>query len=216
MKTLMLSIVCILSAGTGSLAAQDYGCDKCSMLQEEYEAANGAEKDKIYAFFKQECLQTDTVFVTETGGVTSQAMASNMQVVEKGKCIDYKQVKEFEKSTKKETRSYRVTKKDTVYTFATTAAIFPGGDTELVSFLVKNVKYPEQAKDKKAEGTVYLRFVVQSDGTISQMKALRSPDAALTAEAIRVVKTMPKWEPARYKKEAVSMMYVLPVKFRLN
>ncbi len=195
--------------------AQDYGCDKCSMLQEEYQAAVSPEKEKIYAFFKQECLKTDTVFVSETGEIKKPAEATAYQVTSKGKCIDYNEVKEFEKNTKKVIRSFSIIKKDTVYTFATIPAAFPGGDVELVKFLSNAIQYPVESRAKKIEGTVYLSFVVNRDGNITGIKMLRSPDKNLTSEAIRVIKSMPVWEPAKFNKEAVSMQYILPVKFRL-
>ena len=197
--------------------AQDHdGCDKCDMLREECEVSIAPKKEEICAFFRKECLQTDTVFVSDKGTVEKPSEATAYQVVAKGKCIDYKEVKEYEKASKKETRSYSIVKKDTVYSFASQNAAFPGGDIELVNFLTKNIKYPATAKTKKIEGTVYLKFVVSKTGSIINIKAMRSPDPELTTEAIRVVKSMPKWEPGRFRKEAVSMVYILPVKFKLH
>lgn len=200
---------------TTHLLAQHDGCDKCSMLQEEYEAALPPEKEKIYAFFKQECLQTDTVYVSDQGVVQNAEVATNMKVVEKGKCIDYQNVKEYNKATKKETRAYSVSKKDTVYTFASTMPQFPGGDVELLNYLNKNISYPIQSKKEGIQGSVYLQFVVTKNGTVENVKALRSPGTDLSNEAIRVVKAMPKWTPATYKNKPVSMRLTLPVKFKL-
>jgi len=198
------------------VSAQHDGCDKCDMLREECEVSVSPKKEEVCAFFRKECLQTDTIFVSDKGEVEKPADATAYQVVAKGKCIDYKEVKEYEKATKKETRTYSIVKKDTVYSFASQQATFPGGDAELVGFLSKNIKYPVEAKNKKIQGTVYLKFVVTKEGTITGIKMLRSPDPDLTKEAMRVVKSMPKWEPGKYKKDAVSMSYILPVKFKLN
>ncbi|HMT29759.1 MAG TPA: energy transducer TonB [Bacteroidia bacterium] len=212
----MKRFLILLLFSSTQLFAQHDGCDKCSMLQEEYEAAVSPEKEKIYAFFKQECLQTDTVFVSDQGVVQKAEVATNMKVVDKGKCIDYQIVKEYVKATKKETRSYSVSKKDTVYTFASTQPVFPGGDVELMKYLSKNIQYPAKAAAEEIQGTVYLQFVVTKNGTVGSVKAIRSPNAELTTEAIRVVKSMPKWTPATYKNEPVSMRFVLPVKFKLK
>lgn len=212
----MKRFLILLIFSTNSLFAQHDGCDKCSMLQEEYDAAVSPEKEKIYAFFKQECLQSDTVFVSEQGIEQKADVATNMKVIEKGKCIDYQIVKEYVKSTKKETRSYTVTKKDTVYTSASTQPVFPGGDAELIKYLGRNIQYPSKAAENGLQGSVYLQFVITKTGTVANIKALRSPDTELTNEAIRVVKSMPKWTPATYKNLPVSMRVVLPVKFKLQ
>jgi len=212
----MKHILILLLFSTNQLLAQHDGCDKCSMLQEEYDAAVSPEKEKIYVFFKQECLQTDTFFVSEQGVEQKAELATNVKVVEKGKCIDYQIVKEYVKATKKETRSYSVSKKDTVYTFASTLPVFSGGDAELMKYLSKNIRYPAKAASEGLEGSVYLQFVITKNGTVVNIKAIRSPGTELTNEAIRVVKSMPKWTPATYKNEPVSMRFVLPVKFKLK
>ncbi len=212
----MKRLLILLIFSSSQLFAQHDGCDKCSMLQEEYEAAISPEKEKIYAFFKQECLETDTVFVSDQGIIQQAEVATNMKVVEKGKCIDYQIVKEYVKATKKETRSYSVSKKDTIYTFGSTLPTFPGGDEELMKYLSKNIHYPVEAREKGLQGSVYLQFVVTKTGAIENVKAIRSPDTELTNEAIRVVKSMPKWKPATYKNEKVSMRFTLPVKFKMK
>jgi TonB family protein len=199
-----------------SASAQHDQCEKCDMLREEYDIAQGDEKARLYEFFKQECLQQDTVFVGEQGQAAKQQEATSYQVRAKGKCIDYQEVKEFEVKTKKETRSYKIQKKDTVYTFATTQPSFPGGVPSLIRYISDNVRYPEQAKANRKQGTVYLQIVVDKSGSISSIKTVRSPDKELTNEAVRIVKSMPKWEPAKFKTVPVSMVYVLPVKFTLR
>ena len=198
-----------------ALNAQDYGCDKCDMLREECEVSASPKKEEVCAYFKQECLTTDTVFVDQQGEKAKPAVASAYQVVAKGKCIDYKEVKEFEKESRKETRSYQILKKDTVYSFATTNALFPGGDEALVAYLKSSLRYPESAKRRKVQRTVYMKFVVRSDGRITNIRSIRSIDPELANEAMRVIKEMPKWTPGTYKNTPVSIYYVLPVKFKL-
>ena len=212
----LFSLSFILLFAVSNANAQDYGCDKCSMLREEYEAAVSPKKEEIYAFFKQECLETDTVFVSDKGTVTPAESATVVKVVNKGKCIDYNAVKEFEKSSKKEIRSYNVVKTDTLYTVGTTVPSFPGGEAALINFLNENIHYPADSRVKNIQGTVYLKFVVSKDGLISQVKSVRSPAPDLTTEAIRVVKSMPKWHPGTFKKQDVSMVCTIPVKFRIK
>lgn len=92
---------------------------------------------------------------------------------------------------------------------------FKGGWEALSNYLGEQVNYPEQAKQNKVEGKVFVSFVVMKDGTISNVKALKSPDQSLADEAVRVVKNMPAWEPGEQNGKAVNVELVLPVSFVL-
>lgn len=196
--------------------AQDDACGKCEMLKEQYEAAVSPEKENIYAFFKQECLQTDSVYTSDEGKVVQTEVSTVLKVVTKGKCIDYQIVKEYDKKSAKETRSYNVNKKDTIYTIGTTMPLFPGGESALLKFLAKNIKYPANSKQKNIQGTVYLQFVVTRDGKVTSVKPIRGPSPELNSEAVRVVKMMPDWEPGSFKDAPISMVYKLPVRFKIQ
>ena len=93
---------------------------------------------------------------------------------------------------------------------------FPGGETALMNFIVSNLKYPQSAAQKGIQGRVVLSFIVEKDGSISTIKVMRSPDERLSLEAIRVVRKMPKWTPAKQDGKPVRVKYVLPVTFRLR
>jgi TonB family protein len=77
------------------------------------------------------------------------------------------------------------------------------------------MRYPKEAQDKNIEGRVSIQFIIEKDGSIDEVKTLRSPSEILSAEAERVVKGMPKWKPAMHKGKPVRMRYVLPVLFKL-
>ena len=94
-------------------------------------------------------------------------------------------------------------------------AEYPGGTGELMNFLSRSLKYPVECEKSGIEGRVILSFVVNEDGTISNVEGMKSPDERLTAEAKRVVGLMPKWSPAVNKGKAVKMRYTLPFTFRL-
>jgi TonB family protein len=213
---LTFSFTCLLFPVTSDLLAQDYGCDKCSMLREEYEMAESPKKEEIYAFFKQECLDTDTAYVNDAGKSESPETAKVVQVTAKGKCIDFTEVKQIEKATGKEVMSYRVSKKDTVYVIGSRTPEFPGGDVELVKYLSGHIKYPEQAKYSNITGTVYVKMVINKKGEVVNPKVLRSPDQRLSDEAIRCIREMPLWVPGEYKNNPVSMIHVIPVRFSLR
>ena len=93
---------------------------------------------------------------------------------------------------------------------------FPGGMEKLYQYLSSNIQYPVEAKAKKITGTVYISFVIEKDGSISNIKQLRCPDESLCAEAVRVVQNMPKWKPGRQRGKPVRVQYTLPIKFNLN
>lgn len=93
---------------------------------------------------------------------------------------------------------------------------FPGGMKELMSFLSKNIKYPKAAQENGIQGRVIVQFVVEKDGTPTEFKVMRSVDPDLDAEALRVMKEMPKWKPGMQKGQVVRVKYTLPVTFKLQ
>ncbi len=93
------------------------------------------------------------------------------------------------------------------------SAEFPG---DIYAWLAKNIKYPSICEKQGVQGRVSVQFVINRDGSIVDVTVLRSPDDNLSKEAERVVKSMPKWKPARQGGRPVRMRYVLPVMFRLN
>ena len=97
-----------------------------------------------------------------------------------------------------------------------TMPYFPGGQELLLKYLAVNIKYPASAVKAKKQGRVIVTFIVQKDGSITHAKIARSIDPELDAEALRVVKGMPKWTPGTQLGKPVSVKYVLPVKFSLQ
>ena len=93
---------------------------------------------------------------------------------------------------------------------------FPGGMQELIAYLMQNIKYPISALQKGISGRVTTQFIVEKDGSITNVEVNRSIDAELDAEALRVVRAMPKWKPGKVKGEIVRVSYTLPVMFRLS
>ena len=93
---------------------------------------------------------------------------------------------------------------------------FPGGQTELMAYLGKNIKYPTIAQKNKEQGRVIIQMVISKDGSLSNIKVLRSVSPSLDAEAVRVVGNMPKWEPGMQKGQPVSVKYTIPIVFRLQ
>ncbi|MBR6128204.1 MAG: TonB family protein [Prevotella sp.] len=93
---------------------------------------------------------------------------------------------------------------------------FPGGDAELMKFLNSHIKYPAVAEENGIQGRVVATFVVERDGSITDVKVIKSVDPSLDKEAIRVLKSMPKWIPGKQNGSAVRVKYTVPVTFRLQ
>jgi len=93
---------------------------------------------------------------------------------------------------------------------------FPGGQGALMSYLSSNIKYPVVAQENGVQGRVIVAFVVERDGSITDVKVARSVDPSLDREAQRVVKSMPKWKPGKQNGSAVRVKYTVPVVFRLQ
>lgn len=93
---------------------------------------------------------------------------------------------------------------------------FPGGNAALMSYLNSNTKYPVVAQENGVQGRVIISFVVERDGSISDVKVARSVDPSLDREAQRVVKSMPRWTPGKQNGQTVRVKYTVPVVFRLQ
>ena len=128
---------------------------------------------------------------------------------------------------------------DPVYDICEQLPHFPGGDAKLMEFLMRNVKYPKQAEEYGVQGRVKVQFIVEKDGSITEPKVVETSQnendpqvvvtkatvsekdymagvQALRDEAIRVVKSMPKWTPGKQGGKVVRVKYTIPVTYRLN
>ena len=93
---------------------------------------------------------------------------------------------------------------------------FPGGPSALMQFLSSNIKYPVVAEENGVQGRVVCTFVVEKDGSITDVRVIKSVDPSLDKEAMRVVKSMPRWIPGKQNGSAVRVKYTVPVTFRLQ
>jgi protein TonB len=102
-----------------------------------------------------------------------------------------------------------------VFTVVEEMPEFPGGQDALMKYVSSKISYPEEAVESGIEGTVFITYVVEPDGRITDVKPLRGLGAGLTEEAIRVVKGMPTWTPGKQRGKAVRVQYNLPIRFKL-
>ena len=95
-------------------------------------------------------------------------------------------------------------------------AQFKGGDTALMGYLNKNIKYPVNAEKNGIQGRVVTTFVVERDGSITDVRVIKSVDPSLDKEAVRVIRSMPKWNPCKQNGTAVRVKYTMPITFILK
>ena len=93
---------------------------------------------------------------------------------------------------------------------------FPGGEAKLMEYVAKNIKYPQIARETGIQGRVFVGFVVEPDGSISNVKLLRGIGGGCDEEAMRVIKSLPKWKPGKQRGKAVRVSYQIPVFFKLQ
>ena len=94
--------------------------------------------------------------------------------------------------------------------------VFPGGDAELRKYLAQSVKYPVIAQENGIQGRVFVKFVIAADGSVTNVEVARPFDPNLDKEAVRVVKSMPKWTPGKQRGKAVRVSYTVPINFVLQ
>ncbi len=93
---------------------------------------------------------------------------------------------------------------------------FPGGQEAMYKYLAQNIKYPQLARDNNITGRVYVTFVVERDGSVTGVRVLKDIGGGCGQEAVRVVKSMPKWHPGKQRGKAVRVQFNLPVNFNLQ
>lgn len=97
---------------------------------------------------------------------------------------------------------------------------YPGGDAALCDYIKKNLRYPQEAKKKGIQGRVIVRFIIETDGSISDVKVVKPVDSLLNNEAVRIVKSMPRWKPgglmSKGKTELKRIKYTIPINFKLD
>lgn len=115
------------------------------------------------------------------------------------------------KKVKKAQTHKDTTADDKVYKVCEQMPTYEGGDAALMKYIGENLKYPEEAKERGLQGRVVVGFIIEKDGSLTDVKVLRSVDRALDAEALRVVKGMPKWISGRQNGQRVRIRYLLPI-----
>ena len=109
----------------------------------------------------------------------------------------------------------KVSVDDEVFVVVEEQAEFPGGMDSMYAYIQKNLKYPEAAEEKGIEGRVFVSFIIERDGSITNVKCLRGIGGGCDEAAMEVVKNMPKWQPAKQRGKEVRCQFNLPIRFEL-
>lgn len=107
-------------------------------------------------------------------------------------------------------------KDEQIYDTPETMPEYLGGMEALSSFLSENIVYPDEAQEKGISGRVMVQYVIEKDGSVTEVKVMKGVDPLLDAEAVRVVKAMPKWKPGTVNGKPVRVKYMLPIVFKIK
>ena len=109
----------------------------------------------------------------------------------------------------------KVSVDDEVFVVVEEQAEFPGGMEAMYAYIQKNLVYPEKAKEKGIEGRVFVQFVIEKDGSISNILVKRAIGGGCEEAAVEMIKNMPKWKPGKQRGKPVRFQFTLPIKFEL-
>ncbi len=149
----------------------------------------------------QELQIVDDDVKTESIEITSEDNDKEEVVIQAPVTIEEKEEEEDEK---------------TIFVVVETMPEFPGGQAALFKYLNESVKYPVIAQENNIQGRVIVQFVVEKDGSVTDVQVVRSVDPSLDKEAKRVISSMPKWSPGKQRGKAVRVKYTVPVNFKLQ
>lgn len=111
--------------------------------------------------------------------------------------------------------SYKISSSDEIFEMPEKFAEYPGGSSAMKKFLAENIIYPNEEMERGVQGKVFVQFIVEKDGSITEIEVLKGVSKLLDKETIRVISTMPKWTPAIHKKEYVRSHVRMPISFIL-
>lgn len=236
MKNQWFSVFCMLCASLSLSAQQTKEVSPVTpfVLQYQY-MDNDAGGTLIFKTFERQIVAEEQLadgskvaYLCEmVDGQLKAVKSSRQEAGQKAAAYDFQSVMPFFLRYDKKAQVFGVKQKvyaladfsdakvfeDYEYQFADVMPQFPGGNQALQAYMKKNIKYPREAQDGGIKGTVLMGFVVERDGSISDVKVLKSVHPLLDAEAERFVKQMPKWQPGIQKGKPVRVKYQMPIRF---
>ena len=149
--------------------------------------------------------QTSVIEIVEDDVEIDDDIEIDVEADQETEVQDYVPVEEPEEE-EEETQIFQVVE---------TMPTFPGGDAARIKYLQNNLKYPTMARESGIQGKVFVTFVVEKDGSITDVKVLRGIGGGCDEEAVRVIKNMPKWKPGKQRGKPVRVQFNMPIVFKL-
>ena len=214
MKKLVLILLCLPMIGFG----QDIGCisGDCGNGFGEYRYPNG---DIFEGNWRGGLMHGEGTYTSDDGTMIKSFWENGLEVIEivEDDVIIEDEI-EIEDTESDEDEVIEIIEEDDdeFFMVVENMPIFPGGDLGLMRYIQKNVKYPPIAKEYNITGKVYVSFIVDKSGSVTNVKIVRGVDKNLDAEALRVVKSLPKYKPGKQRGKSVRVMFTIPINFTLN
>ena len=149
--------------------------------------------------------QTSVIEIVEDDVEIEDDIEIDVEADQETEVQEYEPVEEVEEE-EEETQIFQVVE---------TMPTFPGGDAARIKYLQNNLKYPTMARESGIQGKVFVTFVVEKDGSITDVKVLRGIGGGCDEEAVRVIKNMPKWKPGKQRGKPVRVQFNMPIVFKL-
>ncbi len=210
---LEIGLVVILAAALVAFNVKSYDKEEKEQVErvaidEQEDVIIQTQQEELPPPPPPEQVEVTTEFeVVEDDKEITNELVVNAEVTDDTKNIEITPVKVEEEEEEEEVEIFTVVENDPE---------FPGGTEALYKYLATNIKFPQLARDNNISGRVYVTFVVERDGSITGARVLRDIGGGCGAEAIRVVKAMPKWTPGKQRGKPVRVQYNLPVAFILQ
>lgn len=210
---LEIGLVVILAAALVAFNVKSYDKEEKEQVErvaidEQEDVIIQTQQEELPPPPPPEQVEVTTEFeVVEDDKEITNELVVNAEVTDDTKNIEITPVKVEEEEEEEEVEIFTVVENDPE---------FPGGTEALYKYLATNIKFPQLARENNISGRVYVTFVVERDGSITGARVLRDIGGGCGAEAIRVVKAMPKWTPGKQRGKPVRVQYNLPVAFILQ
>jgi len=197
-------------------AAYFYLGDTCSCCA-DLKKASEYEDFEAQKLYYETCTYCTTITNLPDSIKSKDLKIKSIQIFH-SKCNSDSTISYIYEKTEKDAASTEITEpeKPNVYTIVEEMPSYPGGENERNRFLAENINYPSKARDARIQGTTYISFIIDKEGSVTDVKVLRGIGGGCDEEAIRVVKLMPKWNPGKQNGKNVRVLFNMPIQFRLD
>ncbi len=182
---------------------------------EDLKSASGLGDEEAVKLLQEKCYKSDTLYFNQDSMICKKDEHSYSMYYRKSKFSDYKFIM-YRNNKDSIKLAYTDENNERIYSHVDTFPKMGTEKNEFYNFLAKNIRYPPLMKEKGIQGTVYVSFIVETDGSISDIDIIESPDEMLSEEVLRLLKQMPTWKPAIYRGIPIKFELVLPIRFSLR